>query len=346
MDIRDLKTESAAPVGAYLFAGEEEYLKRHYLSVFRAACVPDPVTETFKYIVFDRPDMDVPALREAVMSPPVMSERKLVVWKYADFGRMRESVQTALVSLLEEMPQYPYSVLVMPVTADGFDLGSLPKRPSKLYKKFENFCKIVDFKKSTDVQLLSWLKKHFDVAGVAADADTLRRLIFRAGHSMDVLHGEVGKLVCYVKAGGRDTLTAVDVDTVVPADPECDAFALSNALSAGDRAAAYVALRELRDERAEPTMVVGMMARTDAELLSVSQMLDEGSGADGIAAALRMNPYKVRLAVSAVKKQGAARIRGALYALGELDVQMKNGGRTDFSVLESFIAGYLPREIN
>ena len=343
MEVQELRSRIAAGgEGWYLFCGEEDYLKRHYLAELKRAVVTDSFTEPFNYIVFDGAELDVPRLAEAVKAPPMMSERKLVVWKYADFEKMKESTRRALDELLEQRASYRYTVLVFLVAAEQLDVGTLPKKPSRLYSKYEKLLDTVVMNTSTEAQLLSWLKKHFDAEHIAVGAEALHRLTARAGHSMEVLSSEVKKLCAYLGAAGRDTLLPEDVDAVASTTFESETFALSNALLNADRAGAFAALRTLKSERAEPTVVVGMMARTYAELLSVASLLEAGRGATDIAAELKLNPYKVKLDVASVKKQGASRLRAALRALGRMDLQMKAGGaRPDFSELERFVAGYL-----
>ncbi len=343
MELQEFRARLAAGAdGWYLLVGEEDYLKRFCLSELKRAVVTDPFTEPFNYIVFDGADVDVARLTEAVQAPPMMSDRKLVVWKYADFEKMKESTRRALDALLAEREQYPYTVLVFVASAEQFDAGHLPKKPSRLYAKYEKLLDIVVCAASTDAQLMSWLKKHFDAAGIEVGADALRRLTERSGHSMEVLSSEVDKLCAYVRMGGRSRVDAADVDAVCSTTYESEAFALSNALLSADRRGAFMALRTLKNERAEPTVIVGMMAKTYAELVAVASLLEAGQGAADIAAELKLNPYKIKLDIASVKKQGTARLVSAMRALGRLDVRMKSlGMRPDFSELERFVAGYL-----
>lgn len=343
MELQQFRARLASGEGGwYLFVGEEDYLKRFCLSELKKAVVTDSFTEPFNYLVFDGAEPDVARLAEAIKAPPMMSDRKLVVWKYADFEKMKESTRRALDDLLAEREQYPYTVLAFVTAPEQFDAGHLPKKPSRLYTKYEKLLDIVVCAASTDAQLLSWLKKHFDAAGIGVSADALRRLTERSGHSMEVLSSEVDKLCAYVRMQGRDAISVPDVDAVCSTTYESETFALSNALLSADRRGAFMALRTLKSERAEPTVIVGMMAKTYAELVAVASLLEAGRDAADIAAELKLNPYKIKLDIASVKKQGASRLVSAMRALGRLDVRMKSlGVRPDFSELERFVAGYL-----
>ncbi len=342
MEIQQLKECIASGgAGRFIFTGAEGYLLRHYLTQLRQVTVPDAFTEAFNYVSFDGARIDVPRLLDAIMAPPMMSERKLVVWTYPDLDGMRPSDKKALCELLERAQDYPYTTLVFVCSPEQFDVGNLPKKPSELYKTLSKLVDIVEFRTSTDAQLLAWLKKHFDAERIGVDAEVLRAMLARCGHSMQVLRGEVDKLVMFARATARTRLEPSHITQVCAPTFESQTFALTDALRDGDRAAAFAALRTLRAERADVLMVVGMMARTYAELTAVCALLEEGCDQQVIASELKLLPFIVRRDVASVKKQGPARLYAALAALGRIDEQLKRAARADVCALERFVAGYL-----
>ena len=89
MDASGLREKlNTAPVEWYVFGGEEEYLKRYYLSELCKKIVPDETFATFNHVVFDGPEVDFGALADAIKAPPMMADFKLVEWRYADFEKM------------------------------------------------------------------------------------------------------------------------------------------------------------------------------------------------------------------------------------------------------------------
>ena len=221
-------------------------------------------------------------------------------------------------------------------TADGFDVGT-HKRKSKLAARLSSGFEILNFDKSTDSQLLSWLKKHFDAEGVTVDVATLNALLFRSGRSMEVLNNEVTKLCCFVKANGKSRVSEEDVNAVCSSTVECDAFALSNAVIEKNVSKAFFALTELKQRRIEPPAIIAMLERTYSELLSVSILLDEGKGAADIEAILRLHPFKTKLNINAARKIGTKRLAASLDELGRIDASSKSGGLSGYGVIEMFI---------
>lgn len=336
---KDLRAalETGTLRGCYLFAGEEDYLKRYYLSRVREAVVADEAFAAFNHILFDGQDMSFAALLDAVKSPPMFTEQKLVEWRYPSFSKMKESDLRALEEILDALPDYDYTVIAI-IVADGeVDLGT-EKRPGKFAKRFKDKINVLNFAKSNETQLLSWLKRHFDKEKIEVTRESLEALLFRSGKSMDTLANEVIKLSSYLKANGRGALTAEVVREVASSTPEADTFALSNAILDRNKKAAFDALSDMKRQRSEPTVIVGMMAKTYSELLAVTMLKEDGLDQVKIEAALGIHPFKVKSYLKAARlfKPGAP--RAILDELSRVDVGMKFGGVLGYTAIEMFIA--------
>ena len=338
MNLADFKSriKSGNVGGRYIFAGEEDYLKRYYRSELQRAVVTDEAFSTFNHTVFDGQEMQIAALRDALYAPPMMADYKLIEWRHADLDKMKESDRTALLKLFESNDDFPYAGIAISALSDGFDVGT-EKRRSKLYTKLSEVFDILVFDKSTDAQLASWLKKHFDAEGLAIDAVTLNTMIFRVGHSMQVLKEEVTKLSSYAKANGKTSVTVEDVNEICSATAECDAFAISNAIIEKNVERAFIALTEMKQQRVEPQAVMAMLTRTYGELVSISLLMDEGKGADDIASITKFHPYRLKLYMNAAKKVGTRRLADSLSELVRIDAESKAGGITGYKTVEMFI---------
>lgn len=339
MELNDFKNEikSGKLSGIYVFAGEEDYLVRYYLSSLRSAAGIDDTFAVFNNPTFDGGEVDFAALYDAVKSPPMMGDLKLIEWRHADFASMNEKELELLESLAALVDEHPYSILAFTAGGDGLDFGT-PKKPSKFINRFGKALKILKFEKSSDNALYSWLKKHFDAVGVGVDLPTLQALVFRSGHSMDVLHSEVVKLAALAHSRGIAAITPREVEEVCSTTPESDTFALSNAIIERNKPKAYAALEEMKLRRVDSNVVMGMIARTYDDLLNVALLLDEGRGLSDIEAVLRMNSFKLKLYAAAVKRYGTDRIRHAVSTIARVDADSKFGGITGYTAVELFIS--------
>ena len=341
MNITDFKSrlKAEAPAGWYIFAGEEDYLKKIYLSELRRAVLGDSDTglEVFNHVVFDALDMDVGALAEAIESPPMMQEFKLIEWRFANFSAMRENEIKAFTEKIFPLKEdYPWAIFAIMTTEDGFDTGT-EKRPSKLFKTLSEGFDILSFPKSTDTQLLTWLKKHFDSEGISVDREPLNTMLLRIGRSMEILNNEITKLSVYLKANGRTTLTNDDVELVCPSSAESDAFAIQNAVIEGNAKKAFRALSDMKNRRTEPQIIIGMLAKTYSSLSCVALLADEGRGFDEIQKISGLAAYPLGLYMKAYKKLGTQRINESLKALIKADASSKQGGIAGYQAIELFI---------
>ncbi|MBQ8350805.1 MAG: DNA polymerase III subunit delta [Clostridia bacterium] len=341
MLVNELKTKlkSGKPEGWYIFCGEENFLKRHYLGELRAAILTEPAFDAFNHLVMEGEKVDYGAIADAVKAPPMMAERKLVEWHLGDFSAMREGDLEKLHALREEGKDYPETTVCFLVDAERLDVGNLPKRPSKLYTALSKDFSIVCFEKSTEAALATWLDRHFKHEGINASPAVIRALLAQSGTGMDALSGEVTKLCCYLKANGRDTLTEEDVALVASRVTESDAFGLSNAILAGNADAAYACLRDMKLRKVEPAMAVSSVARIYSDLLTVAEFAAEGTPPAEIAAHMKMHEYKLSLYLKAAQGRGIDRLRAALSLCRRADIAAKTGAGADgYLSLELLIA--------
>lgn len=339
MNSNDIKAriKSGNLSGFFIFAGEEDYLKRHFAKELREAALSDGPFASFNHTAFDADDIDLPSMREALMSPPMMGEYKVVEWKFADLDKLRENEIKALIDVAERRDDYPYALVIITTTEDGFDVGT-ERRRSKLFTRLSEAFEIAVFDKSTDAQLISWLKRHFDAEGVSSDPRSLSTLLLRVGHSMYSLSTEVTKLSAYAKANGITAITPELVEEITSPNLETDAFALSNAIIEKNAKRAFQALEDLRGQRVEPLAVLAQLSRTYGELLSVSLLADEGKDTSAIEALTKLHPYRSKLYIGAAKKLGTKKIGAALESLIETEAKAKSGGSTGYKAIEIFIA--------
>ena len=333
-----IKSEDLA--GAYIFAGEEDYLKKYYLSEIGKIACPDEAFALFSRSVFDGEDVSVLDIAEAIKAPPMMADYKLVEWRYPNLDKMTEAARGRLIELASSLSEYPYAILVLFCDEDGFDAGTA-KRPSKLAKRLSESFGVVNFEKSTDAQLIGWLKRHFDANSIAVSQDTLQALIFRSGHSMQTLKNEVDKLSAYAKANSLTAITPKQINLVASPTLECDAFALSTAITDKRRDKAFVALMDMKMRRIESGAVLATLQRAFSELCVIALLLEEGKGASDIESVLKWNPYKIKISIAAAKKWGAARLAEAKERLRVLDAESKSGGISGYKSIEIFICQFI-----
>lgn len=321
--------------GTYIFAGEEDYLKRYYLGELRRAVITDEAFATFNHAVFDGEELDIAALLDEIKAPPMMSDYKLVEWHYPDLTSLKDSELDDLELLLSARKEYGYAILIFLVADGDIDLGT-GKKKSKLLSRFEKELGIIKFDKSTDQQLVQWIRRHFDSEGVSYSPDVPSALVFRSGHSMQQLKNEIDKLTAYSKENSQ-ALTKAEVELIATPTTECDTFAFSNALLGRDKQGALTALLDMKTRRVDPTVILGMTARVVCDLVEVANLSEDGMSFEDIAKTLSMNAYKLKLYLAAAKKLGRDRAEAMLAELARVDTASKYGGIGGYTAIELYI---------
>ncbi len=339
MELNDFKAllKSGSLGGVYVFAGEEDYLKQFYLSELRHRAVTDESLTAFNHSVYDGAQIDFSSVAEDMTSPPMFEEYKLVEWKYPDLDKMKEGELDRLEELIDLTNDTGYGILALLVADGAVDLGTA-KKAGKFAARFGDKVRMLTFNKSTDAQLLSWLKKHFDAEGVQVNSDVLGALIFRAGHSMSVLNNEVIKLCMLAKARGVSRVTAEDVERAVSSTLECETFAFSNAILEKNKRAAFLALEDMRSQRQDPILILGILAKTLSDITSIAYMLRDGTNQSDIQSVTKMNPYKLKLYIASAKKYGPDTAAKILAELARVDTGAKYGGVSGYTAIEMFIS--------
>ncbi len=323
--------------GAYVLFGEEDYLKAYCIKAAREAICPDEGLACFNDITVDFPDFSVDALTDALAAPPMMADRKLVVLRSFNFGAIKASEVEGLLALLAAHREDRDNLLLISVIPEGLDVGFLPKKPSALYKKLDAVATTVRFETSSPASLRAWAARHFKHEGVEASGETIKYLVDYAGHGMYNLASEIHKLCAYLHSKGRDTVTKEDIDYITVPEEECDAFALSDAALAGDRARALSVLSVMKFRRVKPEYVLFEIMKLYCDLYQIKRMMACGAAKADMARILRLHEYRVGLYMNTAKRTPEATLSRAVSLCRDADRAMKSYAKKDYEQIEKLI---------
>ena len=352
----ELRSDIKSPKGMYFFYGDEDYMKNHYAAQIRAAVVTDPGFAAFNCVRFSDDSFDLEAVREALLAPPVMADKKLVDISIANLEKlMNEKERTAFLELLEEIASYTDAgdmamslfggggspaeavVVVLRISADGFDAGNA-KRPSAFLKKAESFMKTVAFDFQTDARLNRWIERHIAEYGLTVAPAACSRILTLCGRSMYRLAGELAKAAAYTAEAGRTEVTLADVDAAVTRTDEDDAFRLANCVLEGNIPAALDALAVKIRKREEPIIVLSQITRVFCDLAAAAHALEDGISNAEFARLMKMHSYKAGLYLSAARSRPTAFFDRAVVRCAEANRKIKSTP-LGYEVIERLICG-------
>ena len=319
---REIKSE---PGTAYLFFGEEDYTKNHAVALARECIVGDSSFAMFNEMKLDALSYSPDALIDMFATPPMMSDRKLILITGLDFIGMKASELDGLISALSLLEEYDFNTVIISTSADRFDEGILTGRrpkPSAALSKLSEVLTPVQFEKNSPARLALWAQKHYEHNGVIADANTAGFTVQYCGRDMYTLAEEIRKISYYVLSCGRQSVTVDDIRLVGVNSIEYDTYAFSNAICARQKDAALNILLDMKRNRIDPIMIMGEVSGTIYNIVSTSILLSDGLTLGEISKILGVHEYAVSLfAKSASGIQNPKRL---LSLCREADLDIKS----------------------
>ncbi len=178
--MRTLKAalESGALAPAYLFLGDDEYLKEEKVRAVIARAT-DPSTRDFNLDLLLGTETDARTLATALDALPMMADRRVVVVREA--GALKKDAR-AVVSRYLQRPS-PETVVVLVLTAG-----------SKGDDVWTERTVTVDFRPLTDDELGVWISRHASEHGVTITPAATSLLASATGNDLALLAGEIDKL--------------------------------------------------------------------------------------------------------------------------------------------------------
>ena len=333
----DLKTDLKFGLrGAYLFFGEEDYMKQHSLCEVRNAVLGEESDREFRHKKISMPEFDAGKIEDAVNVAPFFGEgQTLCEFHEIKFSALKESELRFLSTVLTDVPEDV--VVLFYCVSDELDYGNLPKNPSKLLSRLADFCKPVYFPREDELKLMKWTAKHIASEKLSFENGVCEALVNGCGNDMFVLSNETEKLCAYVKYSGKSKVETTDVSKVCCKNTEVKAFDFSNALLNHDTDKALGIINEMKLKKEKPTYVLSTVLRTVGELYSVKILLDSGHNSNEISKELKMHEYKVGLYRKNCINRSADKLRKLLSVCTETDIKLKSTNADEYTELEKLV---------
>ena len=308
---------SAGTVGcAYIFYGEESYLREYYLGELRKKLVPAGFEE-FNYHRLEGKDLTVQALTEMAEAMPMLSERTLIVVTDFDIFKLGDEQREKLIALLEDIP--PYCCLVFVYDTVAYKPNKTMK---KLCKAIGDHVQAVEFRAQDSNDLIAWIARRFRALDKEIDRQTAEYLIFTCGGLMTGLVPEISKIAAYAKG---KAITQKDIDDVADPVLSAEVFKLSDAVLQGNYDLAASILGDLLKMQTEPIMILAALGCQLRRIYTARLAIDSGKDKYWLMELWDMkSDYPAKLLLSAAKRTTADWCADAVKMCQVLDRRMKS----------------------
>ena len=327
--------------GAYLFFGEEEYLKNHCLHLARASLFGPDEDDPFNRVVISaegaRDAGFLNALTEQLSSLPMFGEKKLIELHGVNYGKLPPADLNALLSLLREQKDSQDSLLILYAESGEFDAGELPRRPSALFRSFDAAVVTLHFAHAAPAALNAWVIRRFSASGVSCTQSCAEALIGYCSEDLSTLACETEKLICYTLAANRTQVDPRDIETVCCGKSIDGAFEFTDALMRGDGVSAQRLLSHMKAARQAPESILGGVVSTLTNMFTVKLLRDEGTSCDEIARKTGLHEMRVKRLDLAVKSKKLARIESAMKLCMDADLEIKSTALDSYTVLDRLV---------
>lgn len=301
---------------AYIFCGEESYLREYYLEEVRKQLIPAGFEE-FNYHRMEGKGLTVQALAEMAEAMPMMAERTLLVVTDLDLFKLDEEQREKLIAFLGDLPSYCCVIFVYDT------LEYKPNRTmKKLAKAVAEHVETVEFKAQDSSDLAAWIARRFKALGKGIDRQTAEYLIFTCGGLMTGLVPEIQKIGAYAKG---PVITQKDIDAVADPVLSAEVFKLSDAVLQGDYDRAASILGDLLKLQTEPILILAALGSQLRRIYTARMAIDSGKDKYWLMELWEMkSDYPAKLLLSAAKKTTAAWCADAVTMCQVLDRRMKS----------------------
>ena len=310
----DIKTNNFKR--AYLFYGEEDFLRFHYEKQAAKKIAGD--AELMDVSVYDGKAYSLETLIKNCESPPFSADKRLVIFK--DTGLFAPGAKDEADKCEKYLTQYlaskgEFFCVVI------FSESKIDKR-GKLYKLMEKSNGTAEFKTPPEKELSAWVADMFNKNARRISQPAAAMLVRRA-RDMNALVMEAEKLIAYKEAG--QTAEEADVELICAKNLELRIFDLISAIGNKNRALAINLYRALIEAKESPIGVLSLMARQFGVIMQTAELSAQRKSADEIAAALGLRTFVVYEALRQ-QKLFARESAGKAYAeCLDTDVRIKTG---------------------
>lgn len=330
MDYRQLfkDIESQQWSGAYLFFGEEEYIKEQALQKLIDGLIPKDFRD-LNYEMIDGSEVEPDSIINACETLPFMSPRRLIVVKdfYLFGGKKGTSEQE------EQMLNYIKNTNEATCLL-FYCRGSVDKRKS-IYKYINKAGKAYEFTRLEGRELTQWVDQMLKKNGKSMPQYCINYFIDRVGNDLDNIHNEILKLIDYV--GNNKIIDKDAIDHVVTPSLEENIFKLVDAIGEKKAGLALTLLKDLLDGGQAVAPILSMIARQFRLIMQCKEYYGQGYSANTISGKIGLPGFIVRKCIAQSRNFTLEQLKTGLSLCLDLDYGMKIGKIKDITGLEMLI---------
>jgi DNA polymerase-3 subunit delta len=319
-----------------LLLGKEQLLVRRAADAVLKRCV-EASLQAIDFARLDGASVDADAVVRNCETLPLGSAKRLVlvedlrVLAGDDARAAARFDEESFAAYITDLPETCLLIL----TAERAD------KRKKLYKAIAKQGVTYEFTGLDPPLLRSFVEKRLKRAGKRASASVIHQFTEMTGYgardseySLYHLENDVKKLAAHCDG---DEIRLSDLNAVMEADLDLNAFALADAASRGRRGEAFNLLAGMLASGENVYRLLALLISQFELLLSVREMTDAGFTRSRMQSELGVHEYRLRMAAETAARFDADTLRGIVLRACETDRHIKSGLLRDTLALELFV---------
>lgn len=330
MDYRQLfeDIESGQWSGAYLFYGEEEYIKEQALARVLDVLIPKEVRD-LNYEMMDGSEIESESIINACETLPFMSPRRLIVVKDFHIIDEKKGNQEEEKQILDYLKNINETTCLI-----FYCRGDIDKRKS-IYRHIKKTGKVFEFSRLNNRELNQWIVQTLGKNGKKMSRPCISYFIDRVGNNLENIYNEILKLIDYV--GSNESIDIDAVDQVVTPSLEQSIFKLVDAIGEKRSGAALMLLKDLLYGGQNVPSVLAMVARQFRLIIQCKGYYEKGYSVNAIANKLGQPGFVIKKCIAQSRNFTMEQLKTGLSLCLDLDYGMKSGKTRDVTGLEMLI---------
>lgn len=309
--------------GAYLFYGEELFLRDMYIEKFKKIIPEDDFAE-FNLMVLDGREMTPEDADEAIESFPLAAEKKLVIIRDSGiFKKADENAQKFWSTKLKNMPDY----CVLLFVEDAVD-----KRQS-LYKTMSKHGTCVDFAYLKPYELSAWVQGEVLKNHRKMSKNVIEYFISVCPEGLVAMNNELGKLFTLCP----EEITESDIKRSVSKSLSVRIFELTDCILEKKNERVIGILGDLKTVKESAFTVLYLLNSAFDKMLLAKLMRENGANDADIARRLSLPPFIAKKYLTGAGKFSREFLKKRILRVPELDLEIKQGKITEWEALYSFV---------
>ncbi len=304
----------------YVFAGQEEFLKRQIVELIKAHLFKNSSSE-FNQDVFYGEEAGLDKVLDTIRTQPFLSERRLVILKNSEKFSVHDK---KIVEFLKENK-----------SKNVFILETQKKLTDKFIKKVTPFSTAVLFDPLQGADLNKWVGAHAKSKGKSISYNAIALLIEKIGNDLEGIINAVNKLCLY--AADQKTLSEQDIEVLIKKTREDTRFTFLNALMSKQTSQALVMANELSRNGKHVTDLIGLINWQFKRIDKMRQLQTKGYTQEQIIQALKLTPYVYNIVKKQAGKYSDKQLEKGFNLLLDCDMEIKQGLKSPGLTLETLI---------